>query len=88
MKMGVEHPAQLIDITRLPLSAIEERGHGIRIGAADLNRDIASHPLIRTRYRVLSEAVLAGASPQIRNMATAAGNLLQRTRCFYFYDPS
>ncbi len=88
MKMGVEQPAQLIDITRLPLAAIEERGDGIRIGARALNRDVVSHPLIRARYTVLSEAILAGVSPQIRNMATTGGNLLQRTRCFYFYDPS
>jgi xanthine dehydrogenase YagS FAD-binding subunit len=88
MKMGVERPAQLIDITRLPLSKIEERANGIRIGATALNRDVASHPLIRTRYTVLAEAILSGASPQIRNMATNGGNLLQRTRCFYFYDPT
>jgi xanthine dehydrogenase YagS FAD-binding subunit len=88
MKMGVERPAQLIDITRLPLSKIEERGNGIRIGATALNRDVAAHPLIRSRYTVLAEAILSGASPQIRNMATNGGNLLQRTRCFYFYDPS
>jgi xanthine dehydrogenase YagS FAD-binding subunit len=88
MKMGVERPAQLIDITRLPLSKIEERPNGIRIGATALNRDVASHPLIRTRYTVLAEAILSGASPQIRNMATNGGNLLQRTRCFYFYDPT
>jgi xanthine dehydrogenase YagS FAD-binding subunit len=88
MKMGVERPAQLIDITRLPLSKIEERPNVIRIGATALNRDVASHPLIRTRYTVLAEAILSGASPQIRNMATNGGNLLQRTRCFYFYDPT
>ena len=88
MKMGVEQPAQLIDITRLPLSKIEERANGIRIGATALNRDVASHPLIRARYTVLAEAILSGASPQIRNMATNGGNLLQRTRCFYFYDPT
>jgi len=88
MKMGVEQPAQLIDITRLPLSSIEERNDGIRLGATALNRDVATHPLIRERYTVLAEAILSGASPQIRNMATNGGNLLQRTRCFYFYDPS
>jgi xanthine dehydrogenase YagS FAD-binding subunit len=94
MKMGVEQPAQLIDITRLPLSKIEElpavgeRPNGIRLGATALNRVVASHPVIRAKYTVLSEAILSGASPQIRNMATNGGNLLQRTRCFYFYDPS
>jgi xanthine dehydrogenase YagS FAD-binding subunit len=88
MKMGVEQPAQLIDITRLPLSTIAERANGMRLGATALNRDVASHPAIRQRYTVLAEAILSGASPQIRNMATNGGNLLQRTRCFYFYDPT
>jgi xanthine dehydrogenase YagS FAD-binding subunit len=88
MKMGVEQPSQLIDITRLPLSNIEERGDSVRLGATALNRDVASHPLIRARYTVLAEAILSGASPQLRNMATNGGNLLQRTRCFYFYDPT
>jgi xanthine dehydrogenase YagS FAD-binding subunit len=88
MKMGVEQPSQLVDITKLPLSNIEEHAGGVRIGAITSNRDVAAHPLIRSRYPVLSEAILAGASPQIRNMATTGGNLLQRTRCFYFYDPS
>jgi xanthine dehydrogenase YagS FAD-binding subunit len=88
MKMGVEQPSQLIDITRLPLSSIEEHANGIRIGATALNRDVASHAAIRARYTVLAEAILSGASPQIRNMATNGGNLLQRTRCFYFYDPT
>ena len=88
MKMGVEQPPHLIDITRLPLSAIEERPDGIRLGATALNRDVASHPVIRARYTVLAEAILSGASPQLRNMATNGGNLLQRTRCYYFYDPA
>ncbi len=88
MKMGVERPAHLIDINRLPLTAIEEHQGGVRIGALVTNTDAANHDLIRSRYPVLSEAIVAGASPQLRNMATMAGNLLQRTRCYYFYDPS
>ncbi len=89
MKMGVERPPQLIDINKLPLTAIEERnGGGVRIGALVSNTAAANHQLIRTRYPVLSQAILAGASPQLRNMATIGGNLLQRTRCYYFYDPS
>jgi xanthine dehydrogenase YagS FAD-binding subunit len=90
MKMGVETPSQLIDITRLPLAQVEELpgGKGLRIGALARNSDVANHPLIRERYPVLSQAFLAGASPQLRNMATVGGNLLQRTRCYYFYDPA
>ena len=88
LKMGVEHPAHLVDITALPLADIEERNGGIRIGATVRNSDLAAHKIIRERYPLLSDAVLAGASPQIRNMATTGGNLMQRTRCYYFYDPS
>jgi xanthine dehydrogenase YagS FAD-binding subunit len=88
MKMGVEQPQHLIDVTRLPLTQIEERNGGVRIGALVSNRDLASHRLIRERYPVLSMSILAGASPQLRNLATTAGNLLQSTRCYYFYDPS
>jgi xanthine dehydrogenase YagS FAD-binding subunit len=90
MKMGVETPAQLIDITRLPLAQVEELpdGKGVRIGALARNSDVADNPLIQQRYPVLSQAFLAGASPQLRNMATVGGNLLQRTRCYYFYDPA
>jgi xanthine dehydrogenase YagS FAD-binding subunit len=90
MKMGVETPAQLIDITRLPLAQVEELpgGKGVRIGALARNSDVADHSLIRQRYPVLSQAFLAGASPQLRNMATVGGNLMQRTRCYYFYDPA
>jgi xanthine dehydrogenase YagS FAD-binding subunit len=88
MKMGVERPTHLVDINRLPLTAIEERNGGVRIGALVRNSDAANHELIRSRYPVLSQAILAGASPQLRNMATMGGNLLQRTRCYYFYDPS
>ncbi|HEY2844946.1 MAG TPA: xanthine dehydrogenase family protein subunit M [Bryobacteraceae bacterium] len=88
MKMGVEHPAALIDVTRLPDSDIKEHGAGVRIGAMARNSLVAAHPLVRERFPVLSQALLAGASPQIRTMATVGGNLLQRTRCPYFYDHS
>jgi xanthine dehydrogenase YagS FAD-binding subunit len=89
MKMGVESPVQLIDINHLPLAKTEELpAGGVRIGALVRNSDLAEHPLITTRYPVLSEALLAGASPQLRNMATVGGNILQRTRCPYFYDPA
>jgi xanthine dehydrogenase YagS FAD-binding subunit len=89
MKMGVETPGQLIDINRIPLAQIEELPNkGVRIGALARNSDVAAHDLIKTRYPVLSEAFLSGASPQLRNMATVGGNLLQRTRCYYFYDPA
>ncbi len=89
MKMGVETPAALVDINRLPLAQVEELPDGgVRIGALVRNSDLAQHPLITARYPVLSQALLAGASPQLRNLATTAGNLLQRTRCYYFYDPS
>jgi xanthine dehydrogenase YagS FAD-binding subunit len=90
MKMGVETPAQLIDINRLPFAQVGELpdGKGVRIGALARNSDVAEHPLIQQRYPVLSQAFLAGASPQLRNMATIGGNLMQRTRCYYFYDPA
>ena len=90
MKMGVETPEALIDINRLPLAQVEELpdGKGVRIGAMVRNSDLAEHALIKSRYPVLSEALLSGASPQLRNMATVGGNLLQRTRCYYFYDPA
>lgn len=88
MKMGVERPAHLVDINHLPLTSIQEHEDGVRIGALVSNTDAANHALIRTRYPVLSQAILAGASQQLRNMATMGGNLLQRTRCYYFYDPS
>lgn len=88
MKMGVERPAHLVDVNHLPLTSIEEHESGVRIGALVSNTDAANHQLIRTRYPVLSQAILAGASQQLRNMATMGGNLLQRTRCYYFYDPS
>jgi xanthine dehydrogenase YagS FAD-binding subunit len=88
--MGVETPTQLIDINKLPLAEVEELpgGKGVRIGALARNSDVAEHKSIKQRYPVLSQALLSGASPQLRNMATVGGNLLQRTRCYYFYDPA
>src|SRR5438034_3327250 len=90
IKMGVETPDVLIDINRLPLAQIEELpgNKGVRVGAMVRNSDLAEQALIKPRYPVLSEALLSGASPQLRNMATVGGNLLQRTRCYYFYDPA
>jgi xanthine dehydrogenase YagS FAD-binding subunit len=88
MKMGVERPAHLVNISRLPLNTISEQGGGVRIGALVSNTAAAEHKLIRTRYPLLSQALLDGASQQLRNMATMGGNLLQRTRCYYFYDPT
>ncbi|GJH10569.1 xanthine dehydrogenase family protein subunit M [Caballeronia novacaledonica] len=87
MKLNVERPMRVVDISRLPLDKIEEtKDGGVRIGATARNSDLAHHPLIRDRYAVLSQAVLAGASVQLRNMATTGGNILQRTRCVYFRD--
>jgi len=87
MKMDVERPSTVIDITRLPLKHIEGTpGGGLRIGALVRNTDLAYHPLVEERYPVLASAVMAGASQQLRNMASTGGNLLQRTRCHYFYD--
>src|SRR6266446_3816201 len=87
MKLNVEQPQTLIDINRLPLDKIEALPDGgLTIGAVVRNSDLAYHPLVRKNYAVLSEAILSGASPQLRNMATTAGNLLQRTRCMYFRD--
>jgi xanthine dehydrogenase YagS FAD-binding subunit len=87
MKEEVERPSQLIDISRLPLNSVEETAEGgLRIGALVPNSDLAYHPLVARRYPMLASAVLAGASAQLRNMASTGGNLLQRTRCCYFYD--
>lgn len=86
MKMGVERPSALVDVSRLPLTSIEEHEGGVRIGAMATNTACAN-PLIRTRYPLLSQAILSGATQQLRNKATIGGNLLQRTRCYYFYDP-
>jgi xanthine dehydrogenase YagS FAD-binding subunit len=87
MKYEVERPARLIDISRLPLRTIKETPDGgLRIGALVPNSDLAWHPQVKERYPLLSSAILAGASTQLRNMASTGGNLLQRTRCLYFYD--
>jgi xanthine dehydrogenase YagS FAD-binding subunit len=87
MKYDVERPMRLIDITRLPLKSVEETpSGGLRIGALVPNSDLAYHPIIEKRYPLVSSAILAGASQQLRNMASTGGNLVQRTRCFYFYD--
>ncbi|MET8944002.1 xanthine dehydrogenase family protein subunit M [Streptomyces sp. NPDC004542] len=87
MKAGVERPARLVDVRNLPLDRIEPTWDGgLRIGATVTNSDLASHPEVRGRYPALAQAVLAGASGQLRNMATVGGNLLQRTRCGYFTD--
>jgi xanthine dehydrogenase YagS FAD-binding subunit len=87
MKMHVEQPTKVIDITRLPLKQVENTpGGGLRIGALVRNTDLAYHPLVEQRYPVLASAIMAGASQQLRNMASTGGNLLQRTRCHYFYD--
>jgi xanthine dehydrogenase YagS FAD-binding subunit len=87
MKENVARPSQLIDITRLPLNRIEETADGgLRLGALVTNADTAYNAHVENRYPLLAKAILAGASPQLRNMATNGGNLLQRTRCYYFYD--
>ncbi|MEU6229309.1 xanthine dehydrogenase family protein subunit M [Streptomyces sp. NPDC047042] len=87
MREGIEEPSTVVDITRLPLTGIEELPDGgIRVGALVSNSRLAADPVIRTRYPVLAKAILLGASAQLRNMATVGGNLLQRTRCMYFYD--
>jgi xanthine dehydrogenase YagS FAD-binding subunit len=89
MKGGVEKPTLLIDITRLPLADIRDAADGgLAIGALARNSDVADHPLVRARYPLLSQALVSGASGQLRNMATVGGNLLQRTRCYYFVDPA
>src|SRR5437763_13191560 len=87
MKLNVESPGQLLDINRLPLDKIEATPDGgLKIGATVRNSDLAHHPTVQRDYAVLSQAILNGASAQLRNMATTAGNLLQRTRCVYFRD--
>ena len=87
MKENITRPEHLIDITGLPLHDVTESADGgLLIGALVSNADLAWHPLVEQRYPLLSQAILAGASPQLRNMASTGGNLLQRTRCYYFYD--
>jgi xanthine dehydrogenase YagS FAD-binding subunit len=86
MKLDIEQPRHLIDVNRLPLARVEEAGEGLRIGALATASAVAADARVRASYPVLAEALLAGASPQLRNKATTAGNLLQRTRCAYFYD--
>jgi len=87
MKLNVETPARILDINRLPLNKIEDTSdNGLRIGATVRNSDLAYHPRVQRDYSVLTQAILQGASAQIRNMATVGGNLLQRTRCVYFRD--
>lgn len=89
MKLDIEQPGALIDINGLDLKTIDVAADGrIRIGALVKNSTLAYHPEIRRRFPLLSEALLSGASPQLRNMATTGGNMLQRTRCYYFYDPA
>src|SRR3984885_9080596 len=89
MKQHVESPTQLVDINRVDLAKIEELPDGgLRLGALARNSDTADHPLVRQHYPMLAQAILAGASPQLRNRATNGGNLMQRTRCYYFYEPA
>ena len=89
MKYGVESPTALVDINHLEFTQIvADPDGGVKIGALVRNSDLADHPLIKTQYPLLSQALLSGASPQLRNMATTGGNLLQRTRCYYFTDIS
>lgn len=87
MRENVERPSEVVDVNGLPFAQIEELPDGsLRLGALARNSHTANHPLVRERYPVLAQALLSAASPQLRNMATNAGNLLQRTRCYYFYD--
>jgi xanthine dehydrogenase YagS FAD-binding subunit len=86
MRYNVEHPTTLIDVTHLNLTQITTTGNTTTIGAGVRNSDLANHETIRANYPLLAQALLSGASPQLRNMATTGGNLLQRTRCYYFMD--
>jgi xanthine dehydrogenase YagS FAD-binding subunit len=89
MKYDVDRPSRIVDINRLPLKEIVSTADGgLRIGALVTNSDLAWNEIVQTDYPLLASAILAGASPQLRNAATTGGNLLQRTRCYYFYDPS
>src|ERR1044072_7341703 len=87
MRVNIERPELLVDVSRLDAGGIQENADGsVRIGAGVKNSAVAAHEGIRQKFPVLSQAILLGASGQIRNMATTAGNLMQRTRCYYFYD--
>ncbi len=86
MKMGVVTPERLVDINALPMKGITKTQEGLRIGALATNSEVADHPLVLENYPLLSQAINAGASPQLRNMATVGGNMMQRTRCNYFFD--
>ena len=87
MKLHVQAPTTLVDINSLPLDKIEDHGNGgLKVGAMVRNSDLAHHPQVKARFPLLSQAILSGASPQLRNMATTGGNLMQRTRCYYFRD--
>ena len=86
LRLELIRPYTVVDITGLPLDFVRAEGKGVAIGALARNSDVAYHPLVVQRFPVLAEALLAGASPQLRNMATVGGNLMQRTRCQYFYD--
>lgn len=88
MKRGVTAPSRLIDINHLPLASVEKTATGIRIGALAKNSDVSEHELVKKHFPLLSLAFKAGASPQLRNMASVGGNMMQRTRCGYFYDTS
>jgi xanthine dehydrogenase YagS FAD-binding subunit len=88
MKRGVTAPSRLIDINGLPLASVEKTATGIRIGALAKNSDVSEHELVIKNFPLLSMAFKAGASPQLRNMASVGGNMMQRTRCGYFYDTS
>jgi xanthine dehydrogenase YagS FAD-binding subunit len=88
LKLDVERPKQVVDINALEMSKIQPLNGGLRIGALARNSDVANDATVKRNYTVLSEAILSGASPQIRNMASTAGNLLQKTRCPYFRDPA
>ena len=86
MKLGVETPTDLVDLNGLPLDRIEKVAEGLKIGALSRNSDLANDPTVKAGFPVLREALLSGASPQLRNLATLGGNLMQRTRCIYFRD--
>ncbi|MEA2489738.1 MAG: xanthine dehydrogenase YagS FAD-binding subunit, partial [Acidobacteriota bacterium] len=86
MKEDIERPSELVDLARLPLKEIRPLRGGVSIGALATNTETANHPLIRNNYPLLTQAIVAGASAQLRNMATNGGNLMQRTRCSYFRD--